>query len=300
MIIGNVRLSESGSSRRLLRKLGACLGLPVLSLSISCGLAPRAREAASVGYASRGYLAAGAALPEHGSGYVRGRPGDDTRWAAPLAKDALERAAAAVARALPGGAPLVVGDLSARTGGQHARHGSHRSGRDADLMFYVVDAAGRSVRGSGYYAFDQLGATSAHVPGGRLAALALFDDARNWALVRALIMDDEAPVTWIFCADGIKARLLSYAALTERDPRALVRAAYVLHQPTSGNPHRDHFHVRFACTARERALGCLDAGPIWPWQRLDHEKPERGGTDDDRTLVEALLSDRTDDPDGRR
>ena len=40
------------------------------------------------------------------------------------------------------------------------------------------------------------------------------------------------------------------------DPRVLVRAAYVLHQPSSGNPHRDHFHVRIRCTAQERAAGC--------------------------------------------
>jgi len=180
--------------------------------------------------------------------------------------------------------------LSARTGGRHTRHGSHRTGRDADLLFYIVDASGRSVRGSGFFAFDERGASSVVAAGAPVRGVALFDTARNWALVRALLLDDEAPVQWIFCADGIKARLLAHAARHERDARALVRASYVLHQPTSGNPHRDHFHVRLACTARERALGCLDAGPVWPWLRLAHEKAEREGSEDDRTLVQALVA----------
>jgi hypothetical protein len=108
-----------------------------------------------------------------------------------------------------------------------------------------------------------------------------------------LVLDEEAPVQWIFCADGVKARLLAYAAEHEADPRALVRATYVLHQPSSGNPHRDHFHVRIACTAAERALGCQDAGPVWPWWRNSHEKPAWEGVsgNDDAALLQALLEE---------
>lgn len=207
-------------------------------------------------------------------------------------RDALTRAAAAVARAWPGGAALVIGDLSARHGGTHSRHGSHQSGRDADVLFYLLDHSGRSIRGSGFYAFDELGASSVAAPSAPVSGLALFDTARNWALVRALLLDEDAPVQWIFCADGIKARLLNYAAQNELDARALLRAAYVLHQPSRGNPHRDHFHIRVACTADERARGCLDEGPVWPWIRLAHEKPAREGPgDDDPALLQALLGD---------
>lgn len=292
MIIGNVRVSESGSSRQLRCKRTLCFVIGVLSLHISCGLTPRPLGATSYGHANDGLLFDGVALPEQGVGFMRARRGEDTRWATPLLSDMLQRSALEVARAHPGGAPLVVGDLSARGGGRHTRHGSHRTGRDADLLFYLLDPAGRSRRGSGYYAFDQRGVGSVHAGGALHDGVALFDTARNWTLVRTLVLDDEAPVQWIFCADGIKARLLSYAALFERDPRALVRAAYVLHQPTGGNPHRDHFHVRIACTARERLLGCRDDGPLWPWHRLAHEKPGReAGRDDDASLVEALLAD---------
>lgn len=290
MIIGNVRVSDSGSSRQLRCKWTLCFVIGLLSLHISCGLTPRPRGATSYGSADDGVLFDGVALPEQGVGFVRARPGDDARWASPLLAELLKRSAAQVARAFPGGAPLVVGDLSLPGGGLHTRHGSHRTGRDADVLYYLLDEAGAARRGSGYYAFDQRGVGSAPLGGLRPMALALFDTARNWALVRTLVLDDEVPVQWIFCADGIKARLLAYAALFERDPRALVRAAYVLHQPGSGNPHRDHFHVRVACTADERAQGCVDDGPHWPWQRLLHEKPTRGRErDDDESLVRALL-----------
>jgi penicillin-insensitive murein DD-endopeptidase len=274
--------------------------LPCVS---ACGLAPRASarpagmteeqaralRPASLGYANGGVLLSGVPLAETGPGYLRAKPGEDTRWGAPVLRDAIERAARTVARQLPGGAPLVVGDLSARFGGQHSRHGSHQTGRDVDVLFYLVDPDGHPRRGSGFYAFDELGASviANKSPG----SVALFDTPRNWAFVRELLLDEQAPAQWIFCADGIKARLLAYALRHERDPRALLRAAYVLHQPSTGNPHRDHFHVRIACTGLERSTGCQDAGPNWPWTRNDHEKPERPGRDDDATLLHALLDE---------
>ena len=55
--------------------------------------------------------------------------------------DAIQRAAALVARRQPG-AVLGVGDLSQRGGGNVAFHRSHENGRDADLLFYSVDENG--------------------------------------------------------------------------------------------------------------------------------------------------------------
>lgn len=259
---------------------------------MGCGLAPLPKEASSYGLANRGVLLRGVRLADRGPGFVRARAGEDTRWGTARLIGLLTRSAAAVERAYPGGAPLYVGDVSARFGGRHARHGSHRSGRDADVLFYLKDAAGRSVRGSGFFSFDERGVGFVSKPGAPVSGLAFFDDARNWAFVRALLTDEEAPAQWIFCADGVKGRLLAYAAVHETDPRVLVRASYVLHQPSYGNPHRDHFHVRISCTAEERALGCQDPGPIWPWWRNAHEKPHVDGPGhDDATLVQALLAD---------
>jgi penicillin-insensitive murein endopeptidase len=264
-------------------------GLPVatwlaLWLLGACGLAPLPDGVTSLGSANRGALLGGAELPQSGFGFERANPGDDTRYAAPLLLSALTRAARGVAEAYPGTRPLRVGDLSARWGGDHSRHGSHRSGRDADILFYLLDDQGRSIAGSGFFAFDERGV------GQYQGRLAFFDTARNWALVRTLLADPRALVQWIFCADGIKARLLAYAAAHEHDPGVLLRASYVLHQPSSGNPHRDHFHIRVSCSADERARGCVDDGPVWPWWRNEHEKPSwEGPGNDDQTLLTALL-----------
>ncbi|MFT3921443.1 MAG: penicillin-insensitive murein endopeptidase [Myxococcales bacterium] len=250
----------------------------------------------SYGSTNDGVLLAGSGFPAHGPGFVRAKPGDDTRFGSEALVELLARSARYVQQAYPGTAPLYVGDLSAPHGGKHGRHGSHRTGRDVDLLFYLVDGLGRSVRGSGFYAFDERGVGFVGGEAGApVSGLAFFDAARNWALVRALLSDEQAPVQWIFCADGIKARLLAYARAHEPDAELLVRATYVVHQPSRGNPHRDHFHVRVACTARERALGCIDPGPVWPWIRDDHEKPSWEGRGvDDATLLRELLEDHSD------
>lgn len=291
MINGNVRNGASGSSRYDARVGRVVARFSAFFVLAACGLTPQSPYATSLGSANRGTLHAGVALSERGLGYVRARPEDDTRWGVPALRALLERVAREVARQLPGGAPLVVGDLSARHGGRHARHGSHQSGRDVDVLFYLVDVAGRSIRGSGFHAFDARGASSVLDANAPARGLTMFDTPRNWALVRSLLLD-EVPVQWIFCAAGIKARLLAYASQHEREREVLLRASYVLHEPSRGNPHRDHFHVRIACTAEERASGCLDEGPVWPWLRFAHEKPLwRGDVHDDATLVRALLDD---------
>jgi penicillin-insensitive murein endopeptidase len=99
-------------------------------------------------------------------------------------------------------------------------------------------------------------------------------------------------VQWIFVSAGVKARLLRYAMAEERDPRAIMRAAYALHQPTNASPHDDHFHVRVYCTPRELAGGCVNTGPMWPWLRYAIEKPPAiaGDALDDDALVRELMA----------
>jgi penicillin-insensitive murein endopeptidase len=311
MIIGRVRPRVSGSSpgfpragsRALPRQRQSrgsylhgswslAIALPWLAAAIGCGLAPLPRDAQSFGSANDGVLLSATSLGTRGEGFVRANPGDETHYGTRRLVGLLTRAASAVSRTFPGTAPLYIGDLSARHGGKHVKHGSHRSGRDVDVLFYLNDAQGRSQRGSGFYAFDERGVAYVAEPGAPVTGLAFLDVARNWALVRAMLLDDQAPVQWIFCANGIKVRLLAYARAHETDPELLVRASYVLHQPTSGNPHRDHFHIRLACSAEERSLGCIETGPVWPWMRDEHEKPSWDGRGvDDATLLRALLDD---------
>ena len=179
-----------------------------LLLTGACGLAPLPRGAESYGSTNDGVLLSATGLALRGDGFVRAKPGDDTRFGTRALVGLLIRSARSVQRAYPGTAPLYVGDLSAPRGGKHGKHGSHRTGRDVDLLFYLTDAAGRSQRGSGFFAFDERGIGYVAESTAPVAGLAFFDVERNWALVRALLLDPEAPVQWIFCADGIKARLL--------------------------------------------------------------------------------------------
>lgn len=307
MIIGRVRPNVYGSSRlrraRLCAKPSGLLhGIAVLAIAwlgaaaSGCGLAPLPIGAESVGLANRGSLLAAVELPVRGQGFQRARVGEGTSFGTRKLVELLKRSAAAVARAYPGTAPLYIGDLSSRHGGQHSRHGSHRTGRDVDVLFYLSDSRGRSIRGSGFYAFDERGVGYVSNPAAPVRGVAFFDAARNWALVRAMLLDDEAPVQWIFCANGIKARLLAYAREHETETRVLYWASQVLHEPSSGNPHRDHFHIRVACSGEERTRGCEDNGPIWPWLRNAHEKPEVVGPGvDDATLLRALLRDEESD-----
>ena len=226
----------------------------------------------SVGGSSNGWLHRGISMPLKGPGFVLARKYDQTRFGVRRLVTAIQAAAKSVDETFPGGAPLRVGDLSSPQGGRHHRHGSHRSGRDVDVIFYATDPFGRSVSGRGWLAYDRYGVARDDRDAG---ALVFFDTARNWHFVRTLLLDEKAQVQWIFCSQGVKSRLLRYAATHEPNRAALFRASWALHQPTKSSPHADHFHVRVACGPKQRAHGCRDRGPQWPWWGDAHEKSDQ-------------------------
>ena len=288
--IGHVERRRTSSTETLARLASlACASLAMLG---GCFVAVPREGARAVGTTSEGVILEGARLPDRGEGYVRARPGEGTAFGTPRLVAAIERAAASVWRELPGGEPLRVGDISSEGGGHHLRHRSHRAGRDVDILFYLVDAHGRPVEPAGWIAFSRFGWGRAR-DGGPLHFL---DEARNWHLVRSFLTDPEADVQWIFCSYGVESRLLRYALAHEPDPELVMRASYVLLQPENALPHDDHFHVRVYCTAEERASGCQDLGPRWPWLRPELERAEgRDGPGlDDAALLDVLLAG--DDP----
>jgi penicillin-insensitive murein endopeptidase len=227
------------------------------------------------------------ALADEGPGYRRLRPGEGTRYGSATLLQAIERAAAEVAEVFPGGYPLRIGDLSGPSGGTHPRHRSHRSGRDADALFFVKDAGGLPAPNDAWMRFDRFGWA---VSGGRAFEL---DDGRNWHFVRTLVLDDRARVKWIFCSNEVKARLLRYAVRHEPSPSAVLRATWVLHQPSAGDPHDDHFHIRVGCNQAERALGCQEEPPHWPWLNDPARKEQTlaGAAASDDHLVRWLLAE---------
>jgi penicillin-insensitive murein endopeptidase len=207
-------------------------------------------SALSIGAPNRGRLDGGARLGE--APYLRVVPAyanSDARWGLPGLTGLVERAARRVARKFPG-AVLNVGDLSRKGGGELDRHRSHESGRDADIGFYLCNAAKKQVLADRFVPFSADGK-----PRGKPGTE--FDDARNWALVEALLDDPIARVSHIFTAFHVRARLLRYAERTGAPAQLRQRAAEAMTQPRGVPDHDDHFHVRIACP-RDQHGTCVE------------------------------------------
>ena len=202
----------------------------------------RAAASRSIGSPTEGHLIGGAHLGD--APYLRQYPvyaNGDVRWGVEPLVGLIDRAAKFVRKQFSD-AVLSIGHLSKAGGGELDRHASHESGRDADVGFYVKNAAGKPILSDHMVAFVGDG-TAPSWPG------AHFDDARNWALVAAVVGDGHARVTHVFVATPIRERLLAYAAKIGAPPALRSRASEVLAQPHGSLPHDDHFHVRIACPA---------------------------------------------------
>ena len=232
-------------------------------LSAGCARAPSPLTptwAGSIGEPGRGVLAFGAEVPADAEG-LRWLRRNDRHWALPRFAEAIARAAASVARERASGV-LEVGDLSVRTGGGPlAPHFSHRSGVDADLLFYVTTLEGAPVESPGFVHFgaDGLARDEAHARWLRL------DVDRQWLLAKELLEDPEARIQWIFVSDVVQAQLIDWALARGDSPETVQRARAVMAQPSPGGVHDDHFHVRTACSPAEAAEGCTPVGPRRPW-----------------------------------
>jgi penicillin-insensitive murein DD-endopeptidase len=223
-------------------------------------------HAISVGSPTDGKLQNGARIET--SSYLRISPqyaGGDVRYGLPLLVSMVDRSAHDVAKKFAGSV-MNLGHLSRKGGGELDRHASHESGRDADIGFYVRSSAGKHLLAESFVAFRGDGKAPSW-PG------ALFDDARNWALVSALVTDPKARVTHIFVATPLRERLLNYAQHIGAHADIQGRAREVLAQPKGALPHDDHFHVRIGCPSGMSA--CVE-NPTPPKHR---EQPvARGGS----------------------
>lgn len=206
--------------------------------------APLAASGVSIGAPNEGHLEGGVRLEERP--YLKILPGHGLRWGLPHLVGLLERSAARVSKRFPGSV-LGVGDLSRRGGGDVSGHHSHESGRDVDVAFYAVNSAGKSVFSPQFVTFDDEGR------GGGLR----FDDARNWALIEAMLSDPQARVSHIFVAAPLRDRLLAHARRINAPAGLRNRAAVAMMQPKHGLPHDNHFHVRIACPQGQRAA-CIE------------------------------------------
>lgn len=220
----------------------------------------------SVGTCQSGYIYESVELPVEGEAYavIPGFRGRRLNFATEELVSLVQRIALRVRRHFPG-ALLHVGNLSGRNGGPIRYSRSHQSGRDIDLAFYAVDGAGRPASPSGMPPYRCSGR-------GRKGAAGLhFDTARNWALIEALLGDEQAEVEVIFVARCLKRRLLHHAKAQGVDRKLRRRAAILMRDAGDRSfQHDDHFHVRIFCSAEDLSLGCRNAPRAWPWTRV-HE-----------------------------
>ena len=183
----------------------------------------------------------------------------------------LIRAARVVEAAVPG-PPMILGDMSAKHGGDLGRHKSHNSGRDVDVLFYVQDEDGKPAAPRGFHSFSGDGTCASRGCKGLW-----FDDQRNWWFLRTLLSSVDVPVQYVFVSEPLRARLLDYAEKRKEVPEIIARARKVLVQPRQSSPHDDHFHVRVYCSARDVEQGCVDKGPRWPWMGQQRAKAPQEG-----------------------
>ena len=226
------------------------------------------RYGRSVGSPTDGHLVGGTHLDD--TGYLRVVPADaggDVRWGVAPLVDMIDRSARAVRRQYPD-AVTSVGHLSRDGGGDIDQHRSHESGRDADVGFFIRTSTGKPLMPTHFVAFQGDG-TARTWPG------AYFDDARNWALVAAMLADPEAHVTHVFVAAPLRARLLTYADHVGAPAQLRMRAAELMQQPRGALPHDDHFHVRIGCPAH--MSGCIENPMMRPRKQELLAHGRRGG-----------------------
>lgn len=215
----------------------------------------------TVGAPHSGVQTDGVELPVAGPGFVRYRPKGVNHFGRSRLVRALQAASAEMTRADPATPPLVIGDLSARSGGKIPGHQSHRTGRDVDLLFYYLTPRGARVTAPGFIRVEDDGL--ALVPD--TGELLRFDVEHQWRLVRALLTSRDIGVQFMFVSRTVEALLVDYA-LARGEPLELVlQAESVMLEPGDSMPHDDHVHLRIACTADEALGGCLGGGPHWEW-----------------------------------
>jgi penicillin-insensitive murein endopeptidase len=252
--------------------LKRALSLAVLLTPLGCFSMPTPLApglSGSIGAPNHGVLTDGEELPTRGPGFVRYRPLSPHYFGRPGLVHTIERAASAVASRFPGGAPLFIGDLSAQTGGRIPGHDSHRSGRDADLLFYVTTPAGVPVSSPGFVHFEADGLALVEETNDYVR----LDVEREWLLVRSLLESPEVGVQFLFASREIEGLLIDYARARNEPPELLWHAETVLLQPTDSLPHDDHLHLRVSCSPEDSLAGCSGGGPRWEWLKPD-ARPE--------------------------
>ena len=207
--------------------------LLIVALAAGCAGHGVRGDGSSVSYGPprSGSVVAAAELPRSGQGYWR--PPAWQRRGLRYGTDELVSLVVHVGRELVRERPdavISVADMSLRGGGPSAWHRSHQTGRDVDLMFLSRDASGELVRATRMHRFDKHGRSFVG-KGNRVSPTQpgyTFDDAANWAVVRALIDNTVTEIQYIFISDELKQRLIEHARSVGEPESIIARAGYLL------------------------------------------------------------------------
>ena len=250
----------------------------------------------SVGQTSGGRIHRPIQMPRRGEGYKVPQTWRErgNQWGTDELVEMIERAAAQVRTGRR--VTLGVADLSPKRGGKTMWHASHQSGRDVDLIFYSVNEKGRPLpppevemvhydKHGEPFVPRHMRSTGYQEPTWQDRR---FDDARNWALVEAILADRAVRVQWIFVSNKLQHRLLSWAEKHDRPRWVTEYARQIMRQPSRRAPHDDHFHVRIYCSRADREMGCVDTGPIWQHEKKSYKYA--GPESYEPSLTRALLA----------
>ncbi|MEC9466348.1 MAG: penicillin-insensitive murein endopeptidase [Myxococcota bacterium] len=135
-------------------------------------------------------------------------------------------------------------DVSKRHGGQIARHLSHRTGRDVDILFFGRSELGLEPRAMSW---NTVGYSLKYDCASRKNSKEwVFDEERGWAFLMALKNNPHVPVERIFVEPCVEDWLLAAGRAVSASASELRWAERFLRYagPRSGD-HLDHFHIRF-------------------------------------------------------
>jgi penicillin-insensitive murein endopeptidase len=121
------------------------------------------------------------------------------------------------------------------------------------LLLYLVDAAGKPKVSNAMLILDDEGRV-VDGSGERL------DVAREWALVKSLMVARSAEVQHIFLSEPLIQLVLDYARAKAERPSVIERARELMSQPAPNAPHNDHMHIRVYCSDEDAKRGCVDFG----------------------------------------
>jgi penicillin-insensitive murein endopeptidase len=218
----------------------------------------------SLGGPGHGKLTGSVRLPDSGPGFLHNpkRP-DEARYGSVELVQAIVKAAAVVERELPGSV-LVVQDLGLENGGPIRQHGSHQSGRDADILFYSLDTQGQPLQSVGVPIDpDGKGWDFKDLSVAEDDQAVRLDAPRTWRFVQAMLQGDGERVQRIFLVEHVRRMLLAQAERAHAPADVRERFADLTCQPDT--PHDDHMHVRVFCSPEDIGKGCLDKPPLYPW-----------------------------------